>query len=116
MKISLTEVTNLMKQALQAKGYPEQDIPFLIEMYLGGELRGHPSHGLASFPSFISHDFSDLAEPEVIKETPALFMLDAKSNPGTIVGKRAADEAIARAKKEAAGVAVAPPGGFDPVT
>jgi len=151
MKISITEVTTAMKRALEGKGYPEEDIPFLIEMYLGGELRGHTSHGLASFPGFIAQDFSSLPVPEVVKETSALFMIDAKSNSGTVVGKRAADEAVARAQKEVTGisviknmdswlrpgavaeyiaqqgfvavvinsgggVAVAPPGGFDPVT
>jgi L-2-hydroxycarboxylate dehydrogenase (NAD+) len=140
-----------MKSVLQAKGYTDTDIPFLIEMYLGGELRGHTSHGLASFPSFAKQDFSQLEKPEVIKETHDFFMIDAKSNPGALVGKRAADEAIARARTEVTGMsmiknmdswlrpgaiaqyiadqgfvaivsnsgggtAIAPPGGFDPVT
>jgi L-2-hydroxycarboxylate dehydrogenase (NAD+) len=33
-------------------------------------------------------------------------MIDAKSNPGALVGKRAADEAIKRAKKDVAGIAM----------
>ena len=106
MKVSITEIRELMKTALISKGLNEQDIPFLVEMYLGGELRGHTSHGLASFSGFINQNFSGLEEPVVIKHTNSVFIIDAKSNPGAIVGKRAADEAILLAKKETIGVAL----------
>ncbi len=151
MQVPISEITNKMKSILKAKGYDDADIPFIINMYLGGELRGHTSHGLASFPGFAKENFSALEKPEVIKETHSLFMMDAKSNPGNVVGRHAADEAIKRAKQEGVGVsiiksmnnwlrpgaiaeyvaekdlvaivvnngrgaAVAPPGGYDPVT
>lgn len=106
MKVSLKDLTQKMRSVLQAKGFEGGDAEFLIEMYLGGELRGHTSHGLASFSSFVNSDWSDLEEPEVIKETSATFMIDAKSNPGALVGKRAADEAIKRAKSEMVGTAI----------
>ena len=35
-----------MTVVLKTKGYKQEDIPFIIDMYLGGELRGHTSHGL----------------------------------------------------------------------
>jgi L-2-hydroxycarboxylate dehydrogenase (NAD+) len=151
MKVAIAEIVEKMKSALKAKGYAAEDLDFIVNMYLGGELRGHKSHGLASFAGFVNHDFSDLEPPEVLKETHSLFMIDAKGNSGNVVGRRAADEAIKRAEQEAVGVAmiknmetwlrpgavaeyvankgfvavvinsggeaaVAPPGGFDPVT
>ncbi|MCA9327116.1 Ldh family oxidoreductase [Candidatus Saccharibacteria bacterium] len=106
MKVSLEELKNKMLSALEAKGFRGAEADFLVDMYLGGELRGHTSHGLASFAGFVSQDWSNLDKPKVLKETNAMFMIDAKSNPGAIVGKRAADEAIARAKKEGVGTAV----------
>jgi len=106
MKVKISDITDKMTSALKAKGYSDDDIPFLVEMYLGGELRGHTSHGLASFPGFAKDDFSDLPEPVVIEETHSVFIIDAKSNPGALVGKRAADEAIARAKNEVVGTAI----------
>lgn len=106
MIVKISELREKMTSVLTDKGYLANDIPFLIEMYLGGELRGHTSHGLASFAGFVNQDFSDLAEPEVLLETASLFMIDAKSNPGAIVGKRSADEAIKRAKKEVIGTAI----------
>lgn len=106
MKVPILDITNKMTTVLKAKGHKDDDIPFIVEMYLGGELQGHLTHGLASFPGFVKQDFSGLDEPEVIKDTHALFMIDAKSNSGNMVGRRAADEAIKRAKKEAAGMAI----------
>ncbi len=106
MKIPITDITNKMTSALKAKGYTEEDIPFLINMYLGGELRGHTSHGLASFSGFIKQNFSGAGTPEVLKETHSLFMIDAKGSSGNVVGKRAADEAIKRARTEIVGSAI----------
>lgn len=106
MKVSISELKAKMTNVLSTKGYAEDDIPFIINMYLGGELRGHTSHGLASFAGFINQDFSKASEPEVIKETYSLFMIDAKSQSGNVIGKRAADEAINRAKEEVVGTAI----------
>ena len=106
MKLTIKDITNKMTAILKTRGYSDSDIPFLIDMYLGGELRGHTSHGLASFPGFVQQSFGGLPKSEVIKETKALFMIDAKSNPGAIVGKRAADEAIKRARIEVVGTAM----------
>lgn len=106
MKVKLSDVNAKMQTVLKAKGYRDEDVPFIINMYLGGELRGHTSHGLASFPSFVAEDFSGLEEPEVLKSTASTFFIDAKANSGTLVGKRAADEAIARAKKEITATAI----------
>jgi len=106
MKIAVSELTKKMTAVLKAKGIAEADIPFVIDMYLGGELQGHTTHGLASFPDFVKQDFSGSDEPEIIKETHTLFMIDAKSNSGNVIGRRAADEAIKRAQREAIGVAI----------
>jgi len=106
MKIKVQEIRNKMATVLSSKGYSDEDANFLIDMYLGGELRGHTSHGLASFPGFAKEDFSNLTEPKIVKETSSVFMIDAKSNPGALIGKRAADEAIDRAKKQVVGTAI----------
>lgn len=106
MKVPVHEIRQKMEAILAAKGYGEQDAAFLTDMYLGGELRGHTSHGLAAFPGFVNQDFSGLEEPEVIKATDSTFFIDAKSNPGAIVGRRAADEAMKRAKDQIVGTAL----------
>jgi LDH2 family malate/lactate/ureidoglycolate dehydrogenase len=95
-----------MTLALKKQGHTDENIPFIINMYLGGELRGHTSHGLSSFAAFAKEQVTDTTAPEVVKDTHALFVIDAKSNSGNIVGKRAADEAIKRAKQEGIGIAI----------
>lgn len=103
MQIEISEITAKMKAVLKAKGYADTDIPFLIDMYLGGELRGHTSHGLASFPGFVKGQSTAAEQPQVVKSTDAFFMLDAKGSNGTLLGKRGADEAITRARKQVIG-------------
>lgn len=102
-KIATSEITEKMRSILKAKGYSEADIPFIINMYLGGESRGHTSHGLASFVSFAQSEPEAHEEPVVLKDTHALFALDAKGASGNVIGKRAADEAVKRAKAEGVG-------------
>jgi L-2-hydroxycarboxylate dehydrogenase (NAD+) len=92
-----------MSEVLTDKGYLKDDIPFLINMYLGGELRGHTSHGLASFVSFAQGEVEKHDEPIVIKDGHALYALDAKGASGNVIGRRMADEAIKRAKAEGVG-------------
>lgn len=151
MKVQVSKLKDKMSEVLLRAGYSKADIPFIINMYLGGELRGHTCHGLASFPGFVSKEFSSDREPIIMKETQSLFMIDANAQSGNVVGRRAADEAIKRAEKSGVGTAivknmeswlrpgavaeyisekgyvaivinnggeaaVAPPGGFDPVT
>lgn len=106
MQVLISELKIKMTDALSKKGYLEDDIPFIINMYLGGELRGHTSHGLAGFAGFVETSASKLDRPEVIKETNSLFMIDAKSNSGNVIGRRVADEAIKRAKQEGIGISV----------
>lgn len=103
MKVSLPELKAKMTDVLLQKGYAKDDIPFVINMYLGGELRGHTSHGLASFVSFAQSEPEEHEEPVVLKDTHALFAMDAKGASGNVVGKRAADEAVKRAKAEGVG-------------
>jgi L-2-hydroxycarboxylate dehydrogenase (NAD+) len=103
MKVKLSEIRRIMADQLSQKDYEPADIQFITNMYLGGEVSGHVSHGLASFPAFLEHDYASLPEPEIVKETAACFYLDAKGSLGDLIGRRAADEAIKRAKKEIIG-------------
>ncbi len=103
MKVSIPELKAKMTDVLLKRGYDKNDISFVINMYLGGELRGHTSHGLASFVSFAQSEPEVHDEPVVLKDTHALFALDAKGASGNVIGKRAADEAVRRAKAEGVG-------------
>src|SRR4051812_37234599 len=100
MKVAITQLKAKMADVLSIKGYDKEDIPFITSIYLGGELRGHTSHGLASFVAFAKNEPEAHEEPVVLKDTHALLALDVKGASGNVIGKRAADEAIKRAKTE----------------
>ncbi len=103
MQVSIPELKAKMTSILTKKGYAKDDIPFIINVYLGGELRGHTSHGLTSFAAFVQGELEAHDEPVVLKDTHALLALDAKGASGNVIGKHAADEAIKRAKAEGVG-------------
>jgi len=79
MQVRVRDIRSKMLNVLTHKGYNETDANFLVDIYLGGELQGHKSHGLASFPNFMNNNFSKLEEPKIMKETASLFMIDARS-------------------------------------
>jgi L-2-hydroxycarboxylate dehydrogenase (NAD+) len=103
MKVSISELKAKMSAVLSKKGYSKDDVPFLINMYLDGELRGHTSHGLNSFVAFAQNEAKAFKEPLVLKDTHALLALDANGASGNVIGKRAADEVVKRAKAEGVG-------------
>ncbi|HSX05418.1 MAG TPA: Ldh family oxidoreductase [Candidatus Saccharimonadales bacterium] len=103
MKVKVSELKAKMTSVLKAKGYSDEDIPFVINMYLGGELRGHTSHGLSSFAAFAQINPTEQPEPVILRDTHAMLVLDAKGANGNILGKHIADEALKRAKAEGVG-------------
>jgi len=96
--IELAVIRNTILSLLEAKGFNRHDADSIVEVYLGGELRGHKTHGLAPFPGFLRQDFSACKLPEVILDTPAMYFVEANENCGITLGRSAADIAIAKAK------------------
>ena len=106
MKVAVTKLDAMMTEVLLRNGYDEADVPFIVSMYLGGELRGHTSHGLASFPGFAKQKIVSDKKPVILKDTHSLFMIDAMAQSGNVLGRRAADEAIKKAKNEGIGTSI----------
>ena len=88
-----------MGEKLRNNGFSERNIKHIIDVYLGGELRGHKTHGLAPFPGFLKSDFSKCEPPKVLLDTPSTYFVEANENPGIIVGIDAAENVIAKAKQ-----------------
>lgn len=105
MQVTIDALKSIMHDLLTAKGYDDEETKFITNMYLGGELRGHVSHGLAKFPGFAKKEKS-VVKLDIIKSTPACYYVDAKFGSGILIGKLAADEAIDRAKQQVIGTAL----------
>ncbi len=103
MKVKVSELRKLVTEKLEQKGYTESDIPFIIDMFLGGELRGHVSHGLASLPAFLKKDFAHMTKPGILLKTASSTYIDAQANSGNVIGRELADVAITHAKNELIG-------------
>ena len=93
-----------MEEGFRALGLPDGDARIFADALIFSELRFHPGHGqgvkrLRRYHERISQGLVDpKARLEVIKESPALALLDAHNGIGTVAAARAMTLAIAKAK------------------
>ncbi|MFN8015412.1 MAG: Ldh family oxidoreductase [Acidimicrobiia bacterium] len=106
MKLHISEVKETMLEILHGLNYEHKDAEFIVEVYLGGELRGHKTHGLAPFPGFVRHDFSKCEKPKVLLDTHALYFVEANKNSGIVLGKYASDIIMEKARTEGTATAI----------
>ncbi|GAB1477689.1 Ldh family oxidoreductase [Paracoccaceae bacterium] len=107
--IPMTSVTRdslsaFMVEGFRALGLPADDAAIFAEALIFSELRFHPGHGqgvrrLRRYQERINAGLVDVkSRLEVIKESPALALLDAHNGIGTVAAARAMQMAIAKAK------------------
>ena len=107
--IPMTNVTRdslqaFMEEAFRTLGLPEDDARIFAGALIFSELRFHPGHGqgvkrLRRYHERISNGLVDpQTRLEVVKESPALALLDAHNGIGTVAAARAMKLAIAKAK------------------
>lgn len=109
MAISLTNVERsslsmFMTQGFQALGLSAADAGIFADALIFSELRFHPGHGqgvrrLRRYQERIDQGLVDPRAPwEVIKESPALALVDAHNGIGTVAAAKAMKLAIEKAK------------------
>ena len=107
--IPMTNVTRdslsaFMVEGFQRLGLPDQDASIFADALIFSELRFHPGHGqgvkrLRRYHERITQGLVDpKARLEVVKESPALALLDAHNGIGTVAAARAMRMAIEKAK------------------
>lgn len=107
--IPMTNVTrdslqSFMEEGFRTLGLPDDDARIFADALIFSELRFHPGHGqgvkrLRRYHERISQGLVDpKTRLEVIKESPALALLDAHNGIGTVAAARAMTMAIAKAK------------------
>jgi LDH2 family malate/lactate/ureidoglycolate dehydrogenase len=100
---NVDQLTNVFSALASYFGMDEEERGAWVEQSLLAELRGNLMQGLGYFEH---HNLQRLtngvtvlgAKPQVIKETPAMALLDAKGALGALVGKRAMELACNKAK------------------
>ncbi len=109
MSISLTSVSReslwaFIHQGFQQLGLRRDDALTLTDALLFAELRFHPAHGqgVRKLRIFQNRIRNKLVDPdalwEIVKESPALALVDAHNGIGIIAAARAMKLAIAKAK------------------
>lgn len=109
MAISLTNVSRESLRIFIAEGFvqlglAQDDATTFADALIFSELRFHPGHGqgvrrLRNYQKRISEKLIDpRAKWEVVKESPALALVDAHNGIGTVAAARAMKLAIAKAK------------------
>ena len=107
--ISMTAVTQeslevFVVEVLQAMGLSQEDADIFGNALIFSELRFHPGHGqgvkkLRRYQKRFSQGLFDPgAGWEVVKESPALALVDAHNGLGTVAASRAMELAIEKAK------------------
>jgi LDH2 family malate/lactate/ureidoglycolate dehydrogenase len=107
--IPMTNVTrdslqSFMEEGFRNLGLPDDDARIFADALIFSELRFHPGHGqgvkrLRRYHERISQGLVDpKTQLEVVKESPALALVDAHNGIGTVAAARAMKMAIAKAK------------------
>ena len=110
--VELGHLSAFAHAALRAMGLSEEAATITAGALLFSELRFHPGQGqgvrrLVAYRQRIADRRIDIAAPfEMLKESPALALIDAHNGLGSVVGMRAMRLAIAKAKVCGIGTAI----------
>jgi LDH2 family malate/lactate/ureidoglycolate dehydrogenase len=110
--VTLESLRPFVHHVLRAMGLPEEEAEIFGGALVFSELRFHPGHGqgvkkLRRYSGRFTEGLVDVAAPfEVLKESPALALIDAHNGIGTVAATRAMRLAIEKAKTCGIGTAV----------
>ena len=107
--IEFEVLENFMKDCLIKSGVPEKDAEIVSDVLIASDKRGIDSHGIGRLkPIYIDRIDWGILNPEtkidIVKETPTTAVIDGNNGMGHVVGKRAMQMAIDKAKENGMGM------------
>lgn len=104
-------ITDFVTDAFVGYGVPREDAEVCTDVLLESDKRGIESHGCNRFkPIYIDRIVAGIQQPvtnfEIIKETETTAVIDGHDGMGQVIGKRAMQMAIDKAKKYGLGMTV----------
>src|SRR5262245_29793231 len=106
-RIALEELEELVAAAFERAGVPETHAAIVARVLVEAEARGIESHGVRMLPGYVSRlragGFNATAQPHVVREGPAVALLDGENGLGPLVATRAMEVAIAKARTQGMG-------------
>jgi LDH2 family malate/lactate/ureidoglycolate dehydrogenase len=105
MLIKITELEDLIKKVILTE-YSEEQAAIIMKVILFGELSERRSHGLLRLikGNYGIFDYVNKEKPEYVYKTKISTIIDAKGNPGMLIGSLAMQEVIRLAKKGDIGI------------
>lgn len=105
MKIKIRELENIIKKKLLTK-FDQKEIDLITDVIMFGELSGHPTHGILRLikNNYGIFDSEIKGKPEYARRTAVSTIINARGNPGMLIGQLAAFEVIKLAKKNGFGI------------
>lgn len=102
-------ITDFVTDAFEGYGIPREDAEICTDILLESDKRGIESHGCNRFkPIYIDRIVAGIQNPvtnfEIIKETETTAVVDGHDGMGQVIGKKAMQMAIDKAKKYGLGM------------
>jgi LDH2 family malate/lactate/ureidoglycolate dehydrogenase len=112
VRVDAAALDRFVYECFGAMGVPQQTARYCADALMQSELRYHPGQGqgvrrLLVYEMRISRGYVDVHAPfEVLKESPALALVDAHNGLGMAVGRRAMDLACEKAAISGVGTVI----------
>ncbi len=102
-------IHDFMKDSFIAVGVPADDAEIVVDVIMESDRRGIESHGCNRFkPIYIDRINAGIQNPvtefEIVKETPTTAVVDGHDGMGQVIGYKAMNMAIEKAKKYGMGM------------
>ena len=102
IRVDVNYAIELITDIFKAKSCNNHEAKTIAERLCGSNLKGHDSHGIVRVPRYVlwmewGWVFPNI-KPELIVDSGALALIDAKQGFGQVAGEFAVDEGIKRAK------------------
>lgn len=102
-------ITEFVRDAFIGVGVPEKDAEICADVLIESDKRGIESHGVNRFkPIYIDRIKAGIQNPvtnfEILRETPTTAVVDGHDGMGQVIGYRATEMAIQKAKKYGMGM------------
>jgi len=103
MRVKTEKMRSLGLDMLEAAGALKEEAEITMEILIDTSLRGIDSHGVRALPRYIAEKkrgtFKSADEIKIMRDLPVTAMWDVENVNGFVVGKKAMEAAIEKAKK-----------------
>tara|TARA_Y100000590_G_scaffold140947_1_gene161750 strand:- start:2252 stop:3340 length:1089 start_codon:yes stop_codon:yes gene_type:complete len=109
VRVNHVDLRETVKQIFQKMGETTEDATIASEVLVDSDLRGVESHGVSNMlKEYISYYESQIIKPradwKIVKESPSTATVDADTGLAVILGPKAMNIAIEKAKKVGVGI------------